>query len=209
MLTALARSLMTLAARCLGADRREWAQAMEAEFDEAEAEQRLGFAIGCLIAACREMPRHTEGRLALADHALALGLLVPMAFLQFACAIGLGSGQGGRYGALAMTGAENPLLAQVQLGAVPSLLMLWVLLGAAHLCLAWALLDRDWTRVVQAGSLIAAAALTLVIMVQVLLLHAAFLGPVIGVLVLEMILVAAAFHVRGRVFPEAELAQTA
>jgi len=183
---------------------------MEAEYDEARAAGRqLSFAAGCLIAACREMPRHAEGRLALVHHVLALGLLVPVSFLQFACAIGLSSGQSGVYGVLAMVGTEDPYLANAQFGALPVLLALWLLLGAAHLRLAWALLDRDWTRVVQAGSLIAAAALTLLTMVGMLHLEAAFLGPVVGVMVIELIFVVAASRRHGCVSPEAALAHSA
>lgn len=210
MKAAVARSLMALATYCLGDSRREWAHAMQAEFHEAGAAGRqLSFAAGCLIAAWREMPRHAEGRLILADHALALGLLVPVAFLQFACAIGLLSGKGGVYGMLAMGGTEDPYLAYAQFSAIPVLLMLWLLLGAAHLRLAWALLDRDWERVVQAGSLIAAAALTLVIMVEVLYLQAAFLGSVMAVMVIELIFVTAASRLHGRVSSEATLAHSA
>jgi len=201
---------MALATYSLGDDRHEWALAMQAEYEEARAAGRqLGFATGCLVAAWREMPRHAEGRLVLADHALALGLLIPVAFLQFACAIGLSSGQSGIYGMLAMVGTKDPYLANAQLGALPVLLVLWLLLGSAHLRLAWALLDRDWTRVVQSGSLIAAAALTLVMLVGVLHLEAAFLGPVVGVMVVELILILAASHLHGRASPETTLAHSA
>ena len=201
---------MALATYSLGNDRREWALAMQAECEEAGAAGRqLRFAAGCLIAAWREMPRHAEGRLVLADHALALGLLIPVAFLQFACAIGLSGGQSGLYGMLAMVGTEDPYLANAQLGALPVLLVLWLLLGVAHLRLAWALLDRDWTRVVQGGSLIAAAAITLVMLVGVLHLEAAFLGPVVGVMVVELILILAASHLHGRTSPETTLAYSA
>jgi len=208
--TAVAQLLMALATHCLGDDRREWAQAMQAEYDEAGADGRqLGFAAGCLIVAWREMPRHAEGRLFLADHALALGLLVPVAFLQFACAIGLSSGPGGMYGVLAMIGGEDPYLANAQFSAMPVLLVLWLLLGAAHLRLAWTLLDRNWVGVVQAGSLIGAAALTLVTMVAVVHLQAAFLAPVMGVMVIELIFVAAASRLHGYISPEATLVRSA
>ena len=110
---------------------------------------------------------------------------------------------------LAMGGTEDPYLAYAQFSAIPVLLMLWLLLGAAHLRLAWALLDRDWERVVQAGSLIAAAALTLVIMVEVLYLQAAFLGSVMAVMVIELIFVTAASRLHGRVSSEATLAHSA
>lgn len=186
MRAAVARALMALATCCLGESRRDWALAMQAEFDEAGTAQ-LGFAAGCLIAAAREMPRHAEGRLMLADHALALGLIVPMAFLQFACAIGLLGGQGGIYAMLAIDGGHEPYLIEAQFSAVPVLLVLWLLLGICHLRLAWLLLDRDWQGMVQAGAMIASAALTLVILVTVLRLAASFLAPVIGMLGVEAI----------------------
>ena len=62
---------------------------MQGEFDAAIADGRpLTFAVGCLIAAWREMPTQAQGRFVLANYALALGLLVPTAGLQFACVIG-------------------------------------------------------------------------------------------------------------------------
>ena len=200
MKAAVARSLMTLATCCLGNSRREWAQAMQAEFVEAGAAGRqLGFAAGCLIAAWREMPRHAEGRLILADHVLALGLLLPAAFLQFACAIGLTGGPGGIYGMLALVGGNEPYLVNAQAGAVPILLVLWLLLGTTHLRLAWALLDRDRGCIVQAGSLIAAAAITLVMMVAVLQLRGAYLGPVIGTMIVELAFVVVTSRLHERV----------
>ena len=203
MRAAVARSLMTLATCCLGYSRREWAQAMQAEFIEAgTAGQKLGFAAGCLIAAWREMPRHVEGRLILVDHALALGVLLPAAFLQFACAIGMTGGPGGVYGVLALVGENDPYLVNAQAGAVPILLVLWLLLGATHLRLAWALLDRDRDRVVQAGSLVAAAAITLVIMIAVLRLRGAFLGPVIGTMIVELAFVVVTSRLHERVSAE-------
>lgn len=188
MRAAVARALMALATCCLGESRRDWALAMQAEYDAAAAEgAQLGFAAGCLITAARAMPGHAEGRRMLADHALALGLLVPMAFVQFACAIGLSGGQGGIYGMLAMDGGHDPFMANAQFSAMPVLLVLWLLLGIYHLRLAWRLLDRDWQSVVQAGAMIAAAMLTLVILVSVLQLQAAFLAPIVGMLAVEAI----------------------
>ena len=186
MRAAVARALMALGNYCLGESRCDWASAMQAEYDEAAAEGRqLDFAAGCLIAAAREMPHHVEGRLTIADHALALGLLVPMAFLQFACAIGLSGGRKGVYAMLAMDGGRMPYLANAQFSALPVLLVLWLLLGICHLRLAWLLLDRNWTGVVRAGAMIASAALTLVLMVVVLQLQAVFLVPVVGMLAVE------------------------
>lgn len=204
MRAAVARALMALATYCLGESRREWAFAMQAEFDEAGAAgAQLAFAAGCLVAAAREMPHHAEGRLTVADHALALGLLVPMAFLQFACAIGLSGGQGGIYAVLAMNGGHDPFIANAQFSAVPVLLVLWLLLGLCHLRLAWLLLDRDWTGVAQAGALIASGALTLVMLVTVLQLQAAFVVPIVGMLAVEALFVVALAQWDGRALREA------
>jgi hypothetical protein len=173
MITALSQSLMQLATSSLGQSRREWALAMQVEFEAATEDQRpLAFAIGCLLAAWRELPRHSEGRFGLASHVIALGLLIPVAFLQFACAIGLSTGQGGLYNVLAAAGSQNPLLASARLGAMPALLLMWLMLGTGHLCLAWLLLERDWTRVAKAGALIAAGILTLFLFTELLLFDA-------------------------------------
>ena len=170
MIEALSRALMTLATCCLGEARREWALAMQAEFEEAnQARTPLSFACGCLIAAWRELPRHAEGRLSLASHMLALGLLIPLAFFQFGCGLGLSTAHGGLDTGLGPRGSQDPYLASAQLMATPALHILWLMLGAAHLRLAWVLLERDWSSVVKTGALIAAAVVTLFIVMAVLL----------------------------------------
>ncbi len=81
---------MALARQCLGAERGEWALAMQAEFEAAcEDGKPLAFAIGCLAAAGGQMVQHGEGRRTLAGYALALSVLVPMALLYFRQALGL------------------------------------------------------------------------------------------------------------------------
>jgi len=174
MMLAVAKALMSLATCCLGESRRDWAFAMQGEFDAAIEEGcPLTFAAGCLIAAWREMPRQAEGRLVLANYALALGLLLPMAVLQFTHAIGvilLFIGQVGPGGLLSSGGTQNPYLVWSQLSAAPILLMLWLLLGVGHLRLAWVLVDRDWSSVVKVGALIGAATVTLFTFMGVLFL---------------------------------------
>lgn len=162
MTQALAKAVMTLATASLGENRREWAFAMEGEFEAAiEDGTSLAFATGCLIAAWREVPRQAEGRLVLANYALALGLLIPMAVLQFAQAVGV---------TLTIGDSPNPYLAWSQLTAAPILLILWVLLGMGHLRLAWALVERDWLGVMRVGALIGAAMITLFLFMGVLFL---------------------------------------
>ena len=167
----VARAIMVLAVRCLGKPRDEWARAMQVEFDGGvPAEARLPFAIGCLGAALREMLEHQEGRLSLASHALALALLIPMAATLLLHAGGLGH-SAFAYGVIDSAGSQNPFLAAGQLAAAPALLLLWLILGAAHLHLAWVLLEKDWPRVLNVCALIAAATITLALFVAVLFLH--------------------------------------
>jgi hypothetical protein len=162
---------MILAVRCFGKSRHEWARAMQIEFYTAvPAERRLPFATGCLIAACREMPRHHEGRLSLTSHALALAFLLPMAAMLL-----LNAGRLGHsalvYGGVDLAGSQNPFLAGGQLAAAPSLLLLWLMLAAAHLSLAWVLLEKDWSRVFKVSAMIVAGTTTLAIYVGVLFLN--------------------------------------
>jgi hypothetical protein len=173
MTAAVSRAVMSLAGRCLGTDRREWGLAMQAEFEAAVDDGKpLVFAAGCLVAAWREMVNHGEGRLVLANYALVLGLLLPMAALQLQQAIGMSMFPGltPAYATLVPGAGQNPYLAWSQNSAAPVLLMLWLLLGMAHLCLAWVLVDWDWPRAVKFGALIGATMVTLFLFTGVLLL---------------------------------------
>lgn len=186
---AMARAVMTLAVCCMGESRREWALAMQVEFEVAAAEGRpLRFAIGCLATAGRELLTREEGRFVLTSYALALGLMLPMAALQIGCAL-LGlpylyPGQKGLAGALLDGGVQEPLLRSVYQAAVPSLALLLLLLGIGHLRVAWAMLEGDWSRVKRMGALMLAAAATLVIFMGALFLdgtQAVLQGGVLGI----------------------------
>lgn len=170
MTAPLARAVMAIASRCLGESGHEWALAMRAELDAAIEEGRpLTFAIGCLFAAWREMPVRAEGRLVLANYALALGMLIPMAILQFACAaVCAFPRDGGLYGVVAMGRAGGAYLAPAQLDAVAPLLGLWLLLCVLHLRLAWVLIEGDWSGVIRVASLIAAGTISMAIFSGVL-----------------------------------------
>ena len=175
MKTVAARAVMALASHCFGDHRRDWARAMEVEFEAAAGDGKpLAFAIGCLTAAWREMPTHAEGRFALANHALAVGLIVPMAALLITGVLlgfpYLSPDDVGVHGLLARGGAEEPSFNEGNRAAVPSLAALVFLLGVGHLLIAWAMLDRDWTRVTIMGKLSAALAATLVGFMAVLFL---------------------------------------
>ena len=175
----VSRAMMAIAVRCLGEGRREWALAMRAEFDLAITDGRpFAFAAGCLVAAWRELPNHAEGRLVFGTYSLALGLLIPMAALEFALALGLSSlfvGAGWSRG-IVMAGADtqNPFYTWAEHGAAPCLLALWLLLGIGHLCLAWALVERDWARVTKVGALLGATLATLFIVTAALFLDVTF-----------------------------------
>jgi hypothetical protein len=182
---------MALAIRCLGGSRREWARAMEGEFEAALNDGRpLAFAAGCLMAAWRRMPAQEEGRLALASYAFVLGVLLPMAALQFARALGLPyllQGPGGLYGMLAASSAQNPYLATTCFSAAPTLVALWLLLGLSHLRIAWALLECDWSGVARFAALAVAASATLAIFTGVLFLKDAGVALQAAVLMVELI----------------------
>ena len=170
MIEAVAPALMRLAASCLGEGRREWALAMQAEYEAAnESGSGLKFAGGCLIAACRELPRHSEGQLRVASHVVAIGLLVPLASLQFLCGLGTSTFLG-RLSGLAPGWSDNPFLSSAQNAVMPAVHILWLVLGAWQLQLAWVLLERDWDGVLKAGAVIAAAMLTLLTFMAVLML---------------------------------------
>lgn len=134
------------------------------------AGSRLSFAIGCLIAACREVPRHHEGRISLASHTLSIAILVPMAAILLMHTGSIGH-SANAYGVVDHAGSQNPFLAEGQLAAAPALLLLWLTLGAAHLRLAWVLPERDWSRVFNVSAMIVAGTATLAIYTSVLFIY--------------------------------------
>ena len=196
MSAAFARMLMTLAARCLGDRHREWARAMEAEFEEAaEDGHAFAFAIGCLASAWREAPRHEEGRFAVVGHAFALGLLVPIAALLASAAL-LGFpyvefGRAGIDGVLSGGGAQLFLLNEGNSAVGPALTLLVLALAATHLLLAWWLLERDWERVAAVERFGAATATTFALFSCAAALDASRILLPVGGLVAELAAVAA------------------
>jgi hypothetical protein len=173
MRVTVSRALVALAARSLGPSRRVWAEAMEAELYTAIEDHRpLVFATGCLLAAWRELPALPEGRLTLARHALAIGLIVPVAGLSiWAALLGypyLAFGHVGMSGFIAGRSDQIPVFTVGQWAMAPSLTLLLLLQSAAQLFLAWFLLDQDWARVAAAGQLIAATLMTELIVTSLL-----------------------------------------
>jgi hypothetical protein len=190
-MAAPSRAVMALAIRCVGEQHRQWALAMQAEFEEAlEDGKPFAFAVGCLMAAWRGLPTHEEGRFVLTAYALALSVMIPMATLQIGCAL-LGfpylfPGQGGLRGALTLGGAQELLMGSTYQAAVPSLAVLLLVLGVGHLRLAWLILERDWSRLVSTGARTLAAALTLVIVMGVLFLDGSQAMLQAAILVVEL-----------------------
>ena len=200
MTAAVSRAVMSLAARCLGDERQDWGLAMRAEFEAAvENGKPFVFAIGCLIAGWYEMVKQGGGRLVLANYTLALGLLLPMAVMQFDRAIGFAMFL--RVGGMQAAGAgQNPYLIWSQNSAAPVLLILWLLLGMAHLCLAWLLVEEDWPRVVKIGTLIGAATVTLSLFTGVLMLDPSPLIAQSAELGIELVAIIATARWHARVF---------
>lgn len=202
MTAVLSKAIMSLTIACLGESRRDWALAMQGEFEAAiDDGTSFSFATGCLVAAWREMPKHPDGRFAVASYVLALGVLIPMAALQFACAMnfpGLFAGTG-MLGALDPGAAPAPYLVSAQISAVPVLLLLWLSLGVAHLRLAWLLVEQDWSRAFHVGALTAAATVTFILFAETLRLNGAPLMLQAGTLGIELFALSAAARWHGRI----------
>ncbi|WP_404334124.1 hypothetical protein AB2M62_12390 [Sphingomonas sp. MMS12-HWE2-04] len=190
MILLLSRAMMTLACRCLGETRSDWARAMQAEFEVAAEDGRpLRFAAGCLMGALRQMPAQDEGRFILTTYALALGIMIPMAAIQVGCAVFdlpyLFAGHQGLRGTFMVPGQEALIGGAVR-AAVPSLTALQLLSGAGQLRIAWLMLERDWPRVASAGMAILAALATLILFMGALFLDARQAMILAAVLMIEL-----------------------
>ena len=199
MTATIARMLMVLAEHWLGERRREWAAAMRREFETAAGQgEGLSFAAGCLAAAGRDLLSREEGGLVAGSHGLALGVMLPMAALQIGCALFglpyLYPGNEGLSGALLVGGAFEPLIRGTYQAAVPSLALLQLILGLAHVRIAWATLDRDWSRAARWGAFALAAGLTLIALMAVLFLDSSQAVLQTVVLVVELGTVGLAAH---------------
>lgn len=175
MTRSLSRAILAIATACMNEDRQAWSRAMNAEYHAAAAEgQELSFAIGCLVAAWRELLTSAQGRFLLTNYAVALGIMVPMAAIEIGCAIFglpyLYPDQRGLPGALLVGGSQEALLRHTYLSAIPALALLQLVAGAGHLRLAWSLLDRDWAGALRWSTLTLAGMFTLVIFMGVFFL---------------------------------------
>lgn len=183
MSAALARAVLGMAVACLPHRRRDWALAMEGEFEAALAGgDGLSFSAGCLIAGWRELPGHGEGRRLLGGYAIALGLLVPMAaLLLWVALVGLPI-PGLAHGAVVNDGNR---------AVVPVLSQLVVAIAALRLTVAWAVLDRDWARVAVMQRLSAACVIALAVLTGLALLDASCLLLPVVTLVAEALVTSA------------------
>lgn len=190
MIRGFAQALMRLAVATLGPEQASWAQAMVAEYGAAFADgHELRFAAGRLRAALGESLRGSLGRARAASLVVAIGLLVPGAAYQLLCVVGypfLPVGHLGLFAALSPGSAQDLYFGEAVRGAAPALVALRLVLLAGHLRLAWALLDRDWLKVVQAAALIGAASATLMSFTAILLLHDPALPQQVALLVVEV-----------------------
>ncbi len=192
MSDALARLLMALMTRWLGAARRDWAQAMQAEYHEAaDAGEGLGFAAGCLSSAARAMLAQPEGRFAVATHVLAVGVLVPMAgLLLVSAALGFPYLAFETVGAQALgSGWPRGAVNAGNRSGVPLLAMLTGAIGIGHVALAWALLERDWERLARFARIGAAMLATMVAFSGVLFLYDPCAVPQLAIVGGELALV--------------------
>lgn len=199
MKTALSRAIMSVTTCCLDERRTDWSAAMRAEFEIAVSDGKsLPFAIGCLGAALQDMPRREEGRFTLSSYGLALGVVVPMAVFQIGCAL---FGIPYIHPTQALAGPMLEGMNHIYRAAVPSLTLLLLLTGLGHLCIAWAMLERDWRRVMRLGRLAMAATVTLVMLMSLLFLdiYQVVLQAIILSVELAAIIVVAKWH--AQLFP--------
>lgn len=206
MMANLARAMMKLTGACLGDGRRDWAQAMDREFEIAVREGKpFAFAIGCLSAALREMPVHAEGRFALASHAIALGLLPAAALLIVGMTSGfpfLPSGYAGISAWLGGHGEPLRSLTPWNSGFAPALALLICAIIAGHVLMPWFVLERDWPRVATLARVNSAATATLFLFSGALFLDVAFILLPAMALAIELSAVWLLYRWQSHIFAE-------
>ncbi len=196
----LSGAIMAIATACMGDDRREWAAAMTAEYHVAAAEgQALSFAAGCMMAAGRGLVTSAHGRFLLTNYALALGIMLPMAALQIGCAVFglpyLYPGHHGLSGAL-IEGMSSGWMHGFYQSAGSVLALLQLVIGIAHLRLAWVLLDRNWENALRWAARTMAISSTLTLFMCALFIdvgQAAIMGGITG-LEFAILLIVSGWH---------------
>ena len=169
----LAWTIVALAARTLGTRHADWAQAMKAELDVAIDDGRpMSFAAGCLLASWRQMLRFSEGRLTLASHLLAIGIIVPLAALWLWLGLlgypYLAIGNVGVWGFIEGRSEQIPLLLVGEWSLAPALTMVILLQSVGQLLLAGFMLERDWPRVSSVARYNAATLTTLLLVTSII-----------------------------------------
>lgn len=141
------------------------------------------------------MPAHAEGRLCLTRHALAFGLIVPVAALLLAGAVaGLVYPDFAHVGVFTLfVEAERApdFMHGGNRAAAPVVTALTAAIAGMHFGIGWAMLDRDWTRVAALARLGVAMTITLVVFASLAVLDVArTLLPVAGMSLEVLALVA-------------------
>ena len=161
------------------------------EFDEAVQDGRpLRFALGCLVTAWGQMPFHDAGRHALAKHAVAFGLIVPIAIFHFGCGLSglrfMLSGHDHYYAMLVADGASGRALASAYRAATPALAGLLLMLGFAHLLIAWVVLNGQWRRASILWLFATAVAVTIITIIAQLVPHGSGIAIQLAALAIEL-----------------------
>ncbi|MHA6316413.1 hypothetical protein ACXYN8_01990 [Altererythrobacter sp. CAU 1778] len=189
MKTAFARALMALAAVALGQHRSSWAEAMQAEFAIAEEHgESVGFALGCLWSAWRELPFHTEGQLALARYTLIIGAMLPAAGLVFA---GLTMGYpfvqhpyADTIESVARHLTGLPTLNEGNAFSLPFLFAIVAVVACCNTAAAWYASEQRWDAAYRMLRLSAASLVTLAILAGVTVMDGTCVAvPLLGTLV--------------------------
>ncbi|WP_230482046.1 hypothetical protein [Sphingomonas sp. Leaf21] len=206
MTTPVSRAIMALATAWMGDHRRSWSLAMQAEYAVAAEDGRaLSFAIGCLLAAGREMVASAQGRLRLGGYALAVAVMLPMATLQIGCAL-LGfpflfPGEHGLPSAMLVGGAHEDLLRGVYQGAVPSLALIQLATGIGHARLACLAVERDWSAAFRWSVWTLSAMIALVLLMTVLFLDSRQAVMQVAIVGLELAILAMLARRHGELSP--------
>ncbi|WP_156361429.1 hypothetical protein [Sphingomonas sp. Leaf67] len=186
------RTLMTLAIATMEERRRPWGLAMQAELEVAiEAGGAFRFALGCFFAAVLRLPTHAGGQFGVTAHALALGLMVPLAGLQIGCAVFDFPFFVPNGSVVDLIARQSPLTVSVYRMVVPSVIGLLLLLGIGHLRMAWLILEHDWPRVMKTASLTLAATVTVVPVMALLYLDITQALLQAAILAAELVMLAA------------------
>ena len=189
MKTAFARALMALAAAALGQHRRGWAAAMQAEFAIAEEHgEGVRFALGCLWSAWRELPRHSEGQLALGRYTLIIGVMLPAAGLVFAgLTIGYPFVQhpyADKIEAIARHLTGLPTLNDGNAFSLPFLFAIVAVVACCNTAAAWYASEQRWDAAYRMLRLAGASLVTLAILAGVTVMDGTCVAlPLLGTLV--------------------------